>query len=79
MPRSTGNGGIGNGHTDAGMENGGMETWMSGDKPVMGEVETLSLTHPIVRLNFYKSTEGLSKRPHEEVVKVSSKSCACMK
>ena len=77
MPRLDGNG-IENGHPDDGMENGGMETWVSGE---MGEVETLSLTHPIVRLNrmnSYKSTEGLQSGKHEEVVNVSSECCVCV-
>ena len=40
---------------------------------VVGEIETLSLTHPIVRLDFYKATDGFQDREHEEEIKPSSK------
>ena len=40
---------------------------------VVGEVEALSRSHPILRLDFYKATHGFSHNKHEEIVKESSK------
>ena len=43
---------------------------------VVGEVEALSQSHPIVRLDFFKTTDGFSHNKHEEIIKESSKSPA---
>ena len=41
-------------------------------KTVVGEVETLALSHPIVRLDFLKATDGLANNKHEKVVERTS-------
>ena len=40
---------------------------------VVGEVETLALSHPIVRLDFFKATDGFSSHKHEDIVTETSK------
>jgi inositol-hexakisphosphate kinase len=39
---------------------------------VVGEVEALSQSHPIVRLDFFKATDGFSHNKHEEIIKESN-------
>lgn len=40
---------------------------------VVGEVETLTLSHPLVRLDFFKATDGFSGHKHEDIVRETSK------
>ena len=41
-------------------------------KTVVGEVETLALSHPIVRLDFLKATDGFANNKHEKIVERTS-------
>lgn len=44
---------------------GTMVTWRNGTQTSMGEVERLSLSQPIVRLDFFKATGGCAQLTHE--------------
>lgn len=41
---------------------------------VVGEVETLTLSHPMVRLDFFKATGGFSDHKHEDIVREANTS-----
>ena len=60
-----------NGHSK-GVVNLTPEAGNSGEG-VIGEVEALALSHPIVRLDFFKATDGMGCHKHEETVKEISK------
>ena len=52
-------------------ETGGSENWPprqgvnGGGEAVVGEVETLARSHPILRLDFFKATNGFNELKHE--------------
>lgn len=77
VPRVSKGGTGGNHEEESGLmelEEGVVSTPLEGNREtVMGEVELLARSHPIVRLDFFKATYGFANHKHEDMIVETSK------